>query len=84
LDNQALATSTVYPVNDPHETSKKLYDVHGIVVDDVAKVVESSQKALPAWRDTPPTERRNLFLKAAAILREKIPEIAAIHAKETT
>jgi acyl-CoA reductase-like NAD-dependent aldehyde dehydrogenase len=84
VDNQAFATKTSFPLNDPHDTQKKLYDVQSITIDDVANVVASSQKALEGWKAMSAVDRRSLFLNASRLLKERVPEIASIEAAETT
>jgi vanillin dehydrogenase len=51
--------------------------------EDARRAIEAAAAAFPAWSATPPTVRRNLFLKAAEILEKRMPEIAKITAAET-
>jgi acyl-CoA reductase-like NAD-dependent aldehyde dehydrogenase len=51
---------------------------------DEAKVaVAAAHAAFPAWAETPPVEKAQLFLKAADIVRRRREEIAEILARET-
>ncbi len=50
---------------------------------DARRAIEAAAAAFPAWSSTPPAVRRGLFLKAAAILERRQPEIAKIMAEET-
>jgi acyl-CoA reductase-like NAD-dependent aldehyde dehydrogenase len=45
--------------------------------------VEGAAKAFPAWAQTTPAERANLFFKAAEIVKRRRAEIAEILAQET-
>jgi len=51
--------------------------------EDARRAIEAAAAAFPAWSATPPSVRRNLFLKAADILEKRMPEIAKITAAET-
>jgi acyl-CoA reductase-like NAD-dependent aldehyde dehydrogenase len=45
--------------------------------------IEAANAAFPAWADTPPVEKAQLFFKAAEIVRRRRSEIAEILARET-
>ncbi|WP_457972738.1 aldehyde dehydrogenase family protein [Arthrobacter sp. D1-17] len=50
---------------------------------DVARAVEASRAAQPAWAATPPAERGKLLRAAAAALNEAAAQLADINARET-
>jgi salicylaldehyde dehydrogenase len=51
-------------------------------VADAMKAAESAHIAFKAWRNSPPSERRRLLLKAADILESKTPQFIEIMAAE--
>ncbi|ORY88424.1 aldehyde dehydrogenase [Leucosporidium creatinivorum] len=84
VDGKAFEGKGSYTVLDPHDTSKEIHKVSSITVDDVPAVIAAAKKALPAWKATSVIERRNIFLKAAALLRERIPQYIGVEYSETT
>lgn len=51
--------------------------------DDARAAVDAAAAAFPAWSAMPPGERRALLQRAAALLQERAPEIAATVTAET-
>jgi len=51
---------------------------------EVNEVIDIAAKAFKVWKATSVLERRRIFVKAAALLRERIPEYAAKEFEETT
>ncbi|SCZ87932.1 BZ3500_MvSof-1268-A1-R1_Chr2-3g05400 [Microbotryum saponariae] len=84
VDGKLFHGSSQYEVLDPHDNSKVLHQVSSITVDDVPKILETSARAFKTWKKTPVTERRNIFLKAAALLKERQGDYAAVEVAETT
>ncbi|GAA5841709.1 hypothetical protein JCM3766R1_005158 [Sporobolomyces carnicolor] len=84
VGGKAWTGSSTYDVKDPHDTSKVLHKVSSITEADVPKVIEVADKAQKAWAKTPVTERRDIFIKAAAILKARTPEFAKVEFEETT
>jgi acyl-CoA reductase-like NAD-dependent aldehyde dehydrogenase len=52
-------------------------------VQDAKNAVQAAAEALPAWRGTPPIERRNIFLKAAEIMEKRRSELVGYMLQET-
>ena len=50
---------------------------------DARRAVEAAAAAFPAWRETPPGVKRQLFLKAAELLESRQMEIASLMTEET-
>ena len=50
--------------------------------EDVRAAVGAATEAFPAWRDTPVAERAEILVRAAAILRERRLELAALQVRE--
>ena len=84
VDGKEYPSKQTYPVYDPQDRATVLHNVASLPVSAVADVVASSRKAFPAWRDTPYTEKRKIFLKAAELMRERTPELIGCQATETT
>lgn len=77
-------TYAVYRTDQPSTSSREVtHKVHSIAVSDVDHVVASSQAALPGWRATPVSRRREILLKACSLLLERVPEYAANTMAET-
>jgi acyl-CoA reductase-like NAD-dependent aldehyde dehydrogenase len=51
--------------------------------DDARAAADAAAAAFPEWAATPPNARRELLLGAAALMRERAPEIAAVLTAET-
>ncbi|KAH7106032.1 aldehyde dehydrogenase [Auriculariales sp. MPI-PUGE-AT-0066] len=83
VDDKPVQTQGKFSLKDPH-TGVHLYDVAATKVPDAIAAVEAAARALPSWRATSPVERRNIFLRAAEIIRKRKNELAAIEARETT
>ncbi|KAK4046931.1 hypothetical protein OIV83_005722 [Microbotryomycetes sp. JL201] len=84
LNDEPWTATGSYKVQDPHDSSKTLHSVASVKVDDVEKVIQVADKAAKQWRKTPIVQRRDIFLKAAKLLRERIPKYAPIEFGETT
>jgi acyl-CoA reductase-like NAD-dependent aldehyde dehydrogenase len=84
VDGKEFPSKTTFPVYDPQDRTTVLHNVSSLSVAAVADVVASSKKALQGWRDTPFTERRKIFVKAAELLKERTPELIQNQATETT
>ncbi|GAA5820756.1 hypothetical protein JCM3770_005957 [Rhodotorula araucariae] len=76
--------SASYEVKDPHHPERTLHTVSSITKDDVAHVVDVAAKAFTTWKTSSVAERRKIFLKAADIMRQRLPEFAQIEHEETT
>lgn len=84
VNGQAFLGSSTYDVKDPHNTSKVHHTVSSITEADVPKVIEVAHKAQKSWAKVPVTERRDIFFKAAAILKRRTPDFAKVEFEETT
>ncbi|GAA5864367.1 hypothetical protein JCM8547_005798 [Rhodosporidiobolus lusitaniae] len=84
LSGKPAQFSSSYEVRDPHNPDKVLHTVSSVTVDDVEKVVEVAQKAFRSWKTTSVAERRAIFVKAAQLFKERIPQYAAVEFEETT
>lgn len=71
-------------VVDPHKPSRVVHKVASASKADVLAAVESAAVALPAWRRTSAMQRREIFVKAAQIIKDRAEQFAAIETAETT
>src|ERR1700712_5900623 len=77
--------SAKYDVMDPHIPGKVLHSASaGSTEAEVNEVIDIAAKAFKLWKATSVLERRRIFIRAAALLRERIPEYAAKEFGETT
>ncbi|SPO29386.1 related to aldehyde dehydrogenase [Ustilago trichophora] len=79
-------TYSVYRTDQPtvaSATRHVTHKVHSISPSDVENVVSSSYAAFPAWKATPVARRRQILLKAATLLQERVPEYAKNTMEET-
>jgi len=83
INNQVVHSQATYDLRDPH-TSEVLYKVSAASPEIAAQAVKAAEDALPAWKATPATERRKIFIKAAELLKTRSAELAVLEAKETT
>src|SRR3954471_6464471 len=51
--------------------------------DDARAAADAAAEAFPEWSQSPPSARRELLMKAAGILTERAPDIAAVVTEET-
>lgn len=84
INNKAHTTSKTYDVVDPHDPSKVLHKVYAASAADADAAIKAAWAAFPAWRKTPATERRRIFLKAADILRTRTNKFVELEMAETT
>ncbi|KAL2888761.1 aldehyde dehydrogenase [Ceratocystis lukuohia] len=72
---ETVAAST-FPVTSPI-TSQHAHQCSSASVSDALSAVASAEKALAAWKRTTARERRDILLKAAAIMESRSEEITA-------
>lgn len=63
-------------------TGERIAQYDEMTQDEAANIIESAHGAYLHWRDVPPAERAAPFRKAAAILRERTAEYAALITRE--
>ena len=74
LDGKQVNTSTTFEVISPL-TDKSLHSACAATEEDALSAVAAAKKALPAWSATNPSERRDLFLRAAAEFEKRKDEL---------
>lgn len=50
---------------------------------DATLAIDAAEAAFESWSQTPPSERRNVFLRAADLLERRTDEVVGLFAKET-
>lgn len=78
----APATGEVLRERNPRTRSTS-YEIGRGTAADVDAAVHSAADAWPAWRDRRPIERGRVLMAIAAMLRARMPELAAIEVRET-
>lgn len=80
------SSSNTFPVINPL-TGEKIYDCSAATKDDYASAIAHAHGAYMSWSKTPPSTRRNIFLRAADILEtyleQDAPEILAAEVSAT-
>lgn len=72
----------MFESTDPGSPSRVVAQVPRCTEEDAAAAVGAATDAFPAWRDTPVEKRAEILVKAAAILRERRLELAALQVRE--
>lgn len=75
IDGQWRKTADELPVVDP-ATEHEIGRLPHAEQRDLDDALESAEKGFRVWSKTPPAERANVLLKAAALMRERQDEIA--------
>jgi salicylaldehyde dehydrogenase len=83
IDNQTVAAKSgaTFTRNHPHSGEAVTHAAAGGVEDALA-AVNSAQAAFLSWRNSAPSERRRLLLKAADVLESKTPQFIEVMAAE--
>lgn len=84
VDNRALAVQTTFDVVSPADRTTVLHQVAAFQATGLNDLLASSSRGLESWRNTSITERREVFVKAAVLLRERLPQLIEVEANETT
>ncbi|KAH8646793.1 Aldehyde/histidinol dehydrogenase [Xylariales sp. PMI_506] len=64
--------------------NKVVHYAQSASVEDAKAAITAATAAFPSWSKTPLTKRRELLLKAAALLAQRAPELGAMQALETS
>ena len=78
---QAPAEGKTLPVVNP-ATGKEIGRVAHASRPDLDRALEAAQKGFAVWRDMVPAERSKVMRKAAALVRERAPDIAPLLTQE--
>lgn len=70
-----------FPVNSPG--GECVWDASGASVDDAEHAAKAAQEAFMTWSKTKPAVRRDIFLRAADIFRDRYAELAQCQKDET-
>ncbi len=70
VDNAPFFSGPTQITHHPN-TGTPLPPIHSATLSECDIALTSCQAAFPSWSTTPPTERRSILLKAAALLRER-------------
>lgn len=76
IDNEVLKSDVTFPVT--NSATGEALTAYGATPEIARRAVDSSHRAFGTWRRTSPWQRRELFTRAAQLLRERRDEIARI------
>ena len=82
IAGKEVTTSLTFPVNSP-ATSEIIYHSSSASVTDAISAVEAASAAFPSWSKTKPIFRRNILLRAADLLEQRLNEAAQYQVEET-
>ncbi|GAB7344659.1 hypothetical protein MBLNU457_3141t1 [Dothideomycetes sp. NU457] len=82
IDGKEVTSDKVFDVQSP-QLSKPIWKCYGASKKEAIQAVESSQRAFKTWRKTKPQVIRNIFLKAADLLEERMQEYGSYQMQET-
>lgn len=82
LDGKEVASSSTFDVVSP-VTHDCLYQASAASEEDAERAVDSAQKAFKTWSKTKPNARRDIFLRAAAIFRDRRDRLKEYSYNET-
>lgn len=76
IDNEAVKTDVIFPVIN-HGTGSTTH-AYGATPTTIQQAIGSSHRAFRLWRKTSPWHRRELFQRAAQLLKERRSEVAQL------
>ncbi len=83
IDNQTVAAKSGATFNRNHpDSGEVITSAAAGGVEDAVAAADSAHAAFQSWRNTAPSERRRLLLKAADILESKTPQFIEVMAAE--
>ncbi|KAH7028895.1 aldehyde dehydrogenase [Microdochium trichocladiopsis] len=74
INNEEVRTTTTFPVISPLD-GREIWTCSSASTQDALSAVAAAQAAFPAWSRTKPSERRDLFLRAADIIERRKEEL---------
>lgn len=82
LDGKEVTTTNSYDVVSP-KTGQVLYKSASASIEDAERALQSAHKAFESWSTTKPDFRRDILLRAAAILEQRKDELFKLVNEET-
>jgi acyl-CoA reductase-like NAD-dependent aldehyde dehydrogenase len=74
INGKDVTTSKTIDIYSP-TAGKVIHKASSASVDDARQAVEAAQAAFESWADTPPSVKRDIFLKAANLLEARAEEV---------
>jgi acyl-CoA reductase-like NAD-dependent aldehyde dehydrogenase len=81
IDGESIRTEQTIPVRNP-ATGEVFAQAPAASEADLNRAVEAANRAFPAWRDTPISERKAALNKAADIIEANLKELGALFTRE--
>lgn len=82
INGKDVTTDTTFPVISP-STGKPVWNSSSAGKQEAVAAIEAAEAAFPSWSRTKPSERRDIFLRAADILEKRGQEGQKIMQDET-
>ena len=82
IDGEPFYPDKRFDIRSP-TTGQVLHQCGGASPEEALRAVDAAAEALGTWRETPPQERRDLFLRAADIMNQRRDELMQYHRDET-
>ncbi|KAF2095557.1 aldehyde dehydrogenase [Rhizodiscina lignyota] len=82
INGKEVITSTTFPVISP-SSKKEIWSSSSAGKEEAIAAIEAAEAAFPSWSRTKPSERRDIFLRAANILEKRADEAKQIMQDET-
>lgn len=82
IGGKQIHTSTTFPVTSPH-TNEVVHHASSAGVSEAKEAVAAAQAAFKSWKNTPPAQKRDIFLKASEILTRRAEELGKVMETET-
>ena len=82
INNESIVTDKTFEVNNP-ATGGLAHRCVGASVDDATRAAVAAKAAFPAWSKTKPFARRDVLLKAAAVMLSRKDELVGYQVLET-
>jgi acyl-CoA reductase-like NAD-dependent aldehyde dehydrogenase len=81
INGKDVTTSKTFDVYNP-STGKVIHQASSASVSDAKAAADAAQAAFPSWAATPPAAKRDIFLKAAALLEARTEEVGKYEQEE--
>lgn len=82
INGEPYITSSTFPVSSP-KTGQLLHNFSSASLSDTDAAILAAEKAYPSWRGVPPNQKRDIFLKAAALMESRAEEMRKNTVQET-
>lgn len=82
INGKEVQTQDTYDVSNP-KAAQTLHKSSNATAKDAVAAIEAAENAFDSWSQTPPAARRDIFLKAAALMDSRAKELSEYIMTET-